>query len=156
VACGRPGRKFNPMNTAGTTDLGGFTVDTVRADHSPAIRDEMAVYLGNPCGAIIKRRASPPSTTMAIPIFLPGHGLIAEIHQPQVALVRSATAFTMSPAPRARGQAHLQADKVSPATTARSDHPSPTQDKFVAEMKGHATAVVGAGEGQGIHLTDVH
>src|SRR5215813_7479917 len=26
--------KFNPMNTGGTTDLGGFTVTMVRADHS--------------------------------------------------------------------------------------------------------------------------
>ena len=45
---------FNPMNTGGTTDLGGFTVTMVRADHSSGdIRDGMPIYLGNPCGVII-------------------------------------------------------------------------------------------------------
>src|SRR5262249_54433094 len=41
--------RFNPMNTGGTTDLGGFTVTMVRADHSSGdIRDGVPVYLGNP------------------------------------------------------------------------------------------------------------
>ena len=47
--------KFNPMNTGGTTDLGGFTVTLVRADHSSGdMMGSTPIYLGNPCGAIIK------------------------------------------------------------------------------------------------------
>ena len=47
--------KFNPMNTGGTTDLGAFTVTMVRADHSSGdIKDGMPIYLGNPCGVIVK------------------------------------------------------------------------------------------------------
>ena len=63
--------KFDPMNTGGTTDQGGFTVTLVRADHSSGdIKDGMPVYLGNPCGVIIKApRASRPSTIWATPIF---------------------------------------------------------------------------------------
>jgi L-ascorbate metabolism protein UlaG (beta-lactamase superfamily) len=38
------------MNTGGTSDLGGFTVTMVRADHSSGdIKDGMPIYLGNPC-----------------------------------------------------------------------------------------------------------
>ena len=52
--------KFNPMNTGGTTDLGGFTVTMVRADHSSGdIEDGMPIYLGNPCGVIIKAKGEP-------------------------------------------------------------------------------------------------
>jgi len=53
--------KFNPMNTGGTTDLGGFSVTMVRADHSSGdIKDGMPIYLGNPCGVIIKAAGEPP------------------------------------------------------------------------------------------------
>jgi hypothetical protein len=49
--------KLNPMNTGGTTDLGAFTVAMVRADHSSGdITNGMPIYLGNPCGAIIKAK----------------------------------------------------------------------------------------------------
>jgi L-ascorbate metabolism protein UlaG (beta-lactamase superfamily) len=52
--------KFNPMNAGGTTDLGGFTVTMVRADHSSGdIRDGMPIYLGNPCGVIVKAPGEP-------------------------------------------------------------------------------------------------
>jgi L-ascorbate metabolism protein UlaG (beta-lactamase superfamily) len=52
--------KLNPMNTGGTTDLGGFTVSLVRADHSSGdIVNGASVYLGNPCGAIVKARGEP-------------------------------------------------------------------------------------------------
>src|SRR5436190_21223988 len=47
--------KFNPMNTGGTTDLGGFSVTLVRAhDSSSDITDRMPIYLRHPCGLSIK------------------------------------------------------------------------------------------------------
>src|SRR6185437_13408592 len=53
-------QKFDPMNTGGTTDQGGFTVTMVRADHSSGdIKDGVPVYLGNPCGAVIKADGEP-------------------------------------------------------------------------------------------------
>jgi len=52
--------KLNPMNTGGTTDLGAFTVTLVRADHSSGdITNGMPIYLGNPCGVIIKAKGEP-------------------------------------------------------------------------------------------------
>ena len=53
-------QNLNPMNTGGTTDLGGFTVSLVRADHSSGdMANGASVYLGNPCGAIVKARGEP-------------------------------------------------------------------------------------------------
>ena len=52
--------KFDPMNTGGTTEQGGFTVTMVRADHSSGdIKDGMPIYLGNPCGIIVKAKGEP-------------------------------------------------------------------------------------------------
>ena len=46
---GRGLEKFDPMNTGGATEQGGFTVTLVRADHSSGdIKDGMPIYLGNP------------------------------------------------------------------------------------------------------------
>jgi L-ascorbate metabolism protein UlaG (beta-lactamase superfamily) len=43
--------KFDPMNTGGTTDQGGFTVTLVRADHSSAVFENgVSSSLGNPHG----------------------------------------------------------------------------------------------------------
>ena len=54
--------KLNPMNSGGTTDLGGFTVTLVRADHSSGdIVNGTPIYLGNPCGAIVKAKGNPPA-----------------------------------------------------------------------------------------------
>ncbi len=53
-------KNLNPMNTGGTTDLGGFTVSLVRADHSSGdMVNGAAVYLGNPCGVIVKAPNEP-------------------------------------------------------------------------------------------------
>jgi len=58
---------FDPMNTGGTTDQGGFTVTLVRADHSAGL-----VEAGVTSRSAIRtapssrRRASPPSITWGI------------------------------------------------------------------------------------------
>ena len=52
--------KLNPMNTGGTTDLGGFTVSLVRAEHSSnEVVNGTPIYLGNPCGVVIKAAGEP-------------------------------------------------------------------------------------------------
>ena len=59
--------KLNPMNTGGTTDLGAFTVTLVRADHSSGdITNGMPIYLGNPCGVIIKAKGRRPASRRSI------------------------------------------------------------------------------------------
>ena len=73
--------KFNPMNTGGTTDLGGFTVTLVRADHSSGdIEDGMPIYLGNPCGVIVKATGEPTVYHIGDTDIFSDMALIAEIH----------------------------------------------------------------------------
>jgi hypothetical protein len=48
------------MNAGGTTDLGGFTVSLVRADHSSGdVVNGVPIYLGNPCGVVVKAAGEP-------------------------------------------------------------------------------------------------
>jgi L-ascorbate metabolism protein UlaG (beta-lactamase superfamily) len=81
-------QKFDPMNTGGTTEQGGFSVTLVRADHSSGdIADGRPIYLGNPCGAIIKSPGEPTIYHMGDTDIFSDMGLIAEIHQPAIAMV---------------------------------------------------------------------
>ena|SRR6516164_2987424 len=66
-------QNLNPMNSGGTTDLGGFTVSLVRADHSSGdmVDGARRCISAIPAGRSSKRRASPPSITWATPIFFP-------------------------------------------------------------------------------------
>jgi L-ascorbate metabolism protein UlaG (beta-lactamase superfamily) len=51
---------FDPMNTGGTTDQGGFTVTLVRADHSAGMADAgVAFPLGHPNGIVVKAPGEP-------------------------------------------------------------------------------------------------
>jgi len=72
------------MNAGGTTDLGGFTVSLVRADHSSGdIVNGTPIYLGNPCGAIIKAAGEPTVYHLGDTDIFSDMALIAEIHQPR-------------------------------------------------------------------------
>lgn len=136
--------KFDPMNTGGTTEQGGFTVTLVRADHSSGdIRDGMPVYLGNPCGVIIKSRGEPTVYHLGDTDIFSDMALIAEIHQPKVAFVPIGDRFTMSPATAALAlKKFLKAEVAVPCHYGSFPVLEPNADKFVAGMKGAATRVV--------------
>jgi L-ascorbate metabolism protein UlaG (beta-lactamase superfamily) len=136
--------KLNPMNTGGTTDLGGFTVTLVRADHSSGeIVNDTAIYLGNPCGAIIKAAGEPTVYHMGDTDIFSDMALIQELHQPKVAMVPIGDRFTMSPASAALAvKRFLKLDRVIPCHYGSFPFIEATADTFVAEMKGHATKVV--------------
>jgi L-ascorbate metabolism protein UlaG (beta-lactamase superfamily) len=137
-------QKFNPMNTGGTTDLGGFSVTMVRADHSSGdIKDGMPVYLGNPCGVIIKAKGEPAVWHMGDTDIFSDMALLAEIHQPKVAMVPIGDRFTMSPVTAALAvKRFLKVDAVIPCHYGSFPIIEPNADTFVAEMKGHATRVI--------------
>ena len=136
--------KFNPMNTGGTTDLGGFTVTMVRADHSSGdIKDGMPIYLGNPCGVIIKAAGEPTVYHLGDTDIFSDMALIAEIHRPKVAMVPIGDRFTMSPATAALAvQRFLKVETAIPCHYGSFPIIEPNADKFVAAMKGHATKVI--------------
>jgi len=137
-------QKMNPMNTGGTSDLGGFTVTMVRADHSSGdIKDGMPIYLGNPCGVIVKAKGEPTVWHMGDTDIFSDMALLAEIHQPKVAMVPIGDRFTMSPVTAALAvKRFLKVDAAIPCHYGSFPIIEPNADKFVAEMKGHATKVI--------------
>jgi L-ascorbate metabolism protein UlaG (beta-lactamase superfamily) len=146
--------KFNPMNTGGTTDLGGFTVTMVRADHSSGdIKDGMPIYLGNPCGVIVKAANEPTVYHMGDTDVFGDMGLIAEIHQPNVAMVPIGDRFTMSPKTAAFAvKRFFKLDAVIPCHYGSFPIIEKNADAFVAEMAGHATRVIVPEKGKAVDL----
>lgn len=136
--------KFDPMNTGGTTDQGGFTVTLVRADHSSGdIRDGMPVYLGNPCGAIVKAPGEPTVYHMGDTDIFSDMALIAEIHQPKVAFAPIGDRFTMSARAAALAvRRFFKLEAVVPCHYGTFPIIAPNADEFVAEMKGAPTTVI--------------
>jgi L-ascorbate metabolism protein UlaG (beta-lactamase superfamily) len=136
--------QFNPMNTGGTTNLGGFSVTLVRADHSSGdIVNGMPIYLGNPCGAIIKAPGEPTIYHMGDTDIFSDMALIAEIHQPKVAMVPIGDRFTMSPHTAAMAvKRFLNLEVVIPCHYGSFPIIEANADSFLAEMKGHATKVM--------------
>jgi L-ascorbate metabolism protein UlaG (beta-lactamase superfamily) len=147
-------QKFDPMNTGGTTDQGGFTVTLVRADHSSGdIKDGMPIYLGNPCGAIIKAAGEPTVYHMGDTDIFSDMGLISEIYAPKVAMVPIGDRFTMSPATAALAvKRFFKLDAVIPCHYGSFPIIEPTADTFVAAMKGHSTKVVVPEKGRPLSL----
>ena len=69
--------------------------------------------------------------------------LIAEIHQPKIVFVPIGDRFTMSPATAALAvKRFLKVETVVPCHYGSFPIIEPRADKFLAEMKGHATKVV--------------
>jgi L-ascorbate metabolism protein UlaG (beta-lactamase superfamily) len=137
-------QKMNPMNTGGTADLGAFSVTMVRADHSSGdIKDGMPIYLGNPCGVIVKAKGEPTVWHMGDTDIFSDMALLSEIHQPKVAMVPIGDRFTMSPVTAALAvKRFLKVDAAIPCHYGSFPIIEPNADKFVAEMKGHPTKVI--------------
>jgi L-ascorbate metabolism protein UlaG (beta-lactamase superfamily) len=148
-------KNIDPMNTGGTTEQGGFTVSLVRADHSSAQMDNgVSQVLGNPCGIIVKSAGEPTVYHMGDTDIFSDMALIAEIHEPQVAMVPIGDRFTMSPKTAAMAvKRFLKLKSVIPCHYG-SFVPmvEANADKFVAEMKGHATKVIVPTKGEAVDV----
>jgi L-ascorbate metabolism protein UlaG (beta-lactamase superfamily) len=144
--------KFDPMNCGGTTDQGGFTVTLVRADHSSGdIKEGMPIYLGNPCGVIIKANGEPTVYHMGDTDIFSDMALINEIHAPKVAMVPIGDRFTMSPKTAAMAvKRFFTLGAIIPCHYGSFPVVEPNADKFLAEMKGHATKVVVPEKGKAV------
>jgi L-ascorbate metabolism protein UlaG (beta-lactamase superfamily) len=136
--------KFDPMNTGGTTEQGGFTVTLVRADHSSgATENGKSVYLGNPCGVIIAAAREPTVYHLGDTDIFSDMALIAEIHRPTIAFVPIGDRFTMSPKTAALAvNKFLKVETVVPCHYGSFPIIEKNADKFVAAMKGSATKVI--------------
>lgn len=142
--------KFDPMNTGGTTDLCGFTVSFVRADHSSGdVVDGVPVYLGNPNGVIVAARGEPTVYHLGDTDIFSDMALISEIHAPKVALVPIGDRFTMGPKTAALAvKRYLKVDVAVPCHYGSFPIIEKTADAFLAAMAGHATKVIVAENGR--------
>src|SRR5215468_9542593 len=94
---------------------------------------------------------APVITNYDLCMWLAGMGLIAEIHQPKVAFVPIGDRFTMSPITAALAvKRFFKLDKVIPCHYGTFPIIEPNADRFVAEMKGYATAVVVPEKGKAV------
>jgi L-ascorbate metabolism protein UlaG (beta-lactamase superfamily) len=136
--------KFDPMNTGGTTQQGGFTITLVRADHSSGeMQDGVSAYLGNPCGAIIAAAGEPTVYHLGDTDIFSDMALIAEIYQPKIAFVPIGDRFTMGPKTAAlAANKFLKVETVVPCHYASFPPLEKNADKFVAAMKDSATKVI--------------
>jgi L-ascorbate metabolism protein UlaG (beta-lactamase superfamily) len=136
--------KFDPMNTGGTTDQGGFTVTLVRADHSAGhFENGVSHALGSANGLIVKSAGEPTIYHMGDTDIFSDMALISEIHEPQIAMVPIGDRFTMSPKTAAIAvKRFLKLKSVIPCHYASFPVVEKDAAKFVEEMKGHATKVI--------------
>jgi L-ascorbate metabolism protein UlaG (beta-lactamase superfamily) len=138
---GKGVEKINPMNHGGTTDVGGFTVSLVKADHSSS--SDTREYLGNPNGAIITAPGEPTIYHLGDTDIFSDLSLFAEIYQPKIAIVPIGDRFTMSPKTAAIAvKRFLKVETVIPCHYGTFPIIEPNADKFVAEMKGSPTKVI--------------
>ena len=88
--------KFEPMNTGGTVDVGGFRVTLVRADHSAGmIEAGVDRPLGNPNGIIVRAEGEPTVYAMGDTDVFSDMALINELYAPEIAFVPIGDRFTM-------------------------------------------------------------
>jgi L-ascorbate metabolism protein UlaG (beta-lactamase superfamily) len=136
--------RFEPMNTGGTVDLGGFSVSLVRADHSAGLTEQgVNVPLGSPNGVIVKAPGEPTVYHMGDTDIFGDMALIAEIHEPEVAMVPIGDRFTMSPLTAALAvRRFFKLKCVIPCHYGSFPIIEPTADKFVAAMHDQGTKVI--------------
>lgn len=86
---------FDPTNTGGAVYHTDFICTFVRADHSSS---SDGVYLGNPCGVIIRpNKSEKPLYHMGDTDIFGDMGLIARLHEPVTGIVPIGDRFTMNP-----------------------------------------------------------
>ncbi len=88
--------KIEPMNTGGTIATADFELTLTQALHSSSSN---GVYLGNPCGIIIRPKATADQGKVVYHMgdtdMFAGMALINELHQPTIGLVPIGDRFTM-------------------------------------------------------------
>ncbi|MGL4325504.1 MAG: metal-dependent hydrolase [Beijerinckiaceae bacterium] len=139
-------KRFEPMNTGGTVDCGGFSVSLVRADHSAAQVEGGVQYpLGNANGVIVKAKGEPTVWHCGDTDIFSDMKLICQIHKPKVVMVPIGDRFTMGAATAA-----MAVQKFMPGVTtvipchygAFLPFTAPDAKSFVRAMKGAKARVL--------------
>lgn len=137
-------QNFDPMNTGGTTDQGGFRVTLVRADHSAAmIEAGVTVPLGFPNGIVVRAPGEPTLYHMGDTDIFGDMALIAELYRPDIVIVPIGDRFTMGSETAALAvRRFFKPRAVVPCHYGTFPMLEPDPDRFVAAMEGSGMQVV--------------
>jgi L-ascorbate metabolism protein UlaG (beta-lactamase superfamily) len=143
--------KAEPTNTGGTIRAGAFDVTFVRADHSSS---SGGVYLGNPCGLIVRETATGKTVYhMGDTDVFGDMALINELYRPKVGIVPIGDRFTMSPKTAALAcQRFFNFDVILPCHYATFGLLEPSADPFVKALGKDGGKVKAIDPGQSIEV----
>ena len=137
--------KIEPMNTGGTVRTGDFDLTLTNALHSSS---SGGVYLGNPCGIILRTKEDKTVYHMGDTDVFSGMELINELYQPTIGIVPIGDRFTMG-----AKSAAFACKKFFRFSTILPCHYGtfagmldPNADTFVTEMAGENVVVPAVGE----------
>ncbi|KMO11277.1 metal-dependent hydrolase [Methylobacterium platani] len=136
--------QFEPMNTGGTVDVGGFRVSLVRADHSAGMSEAgVTVPLGLPNGVIVRAEGEPTVYHMGDTDIFGDMALIQEIYRPDVLMVPIGDRFTMGAETAALAVKRFFRPKaVIPCHYGSFPIVDPSADRFVAALDGSGVQVI--------------
>ena len=145
---GKGVENVDPVNPGGTVDHGDFDVSFVKAFHSSGtVVDGMPVYLGNPCGVVIRAKDAPTVYHMGDTEIFGDMALVNEIFAPKVGLVPMGDRFTMGARTAAMAcEKYFDFDIVIPIHYATFPIIDQTPDKFIAAATGQNVVVPKVGE----------
>ena len=105
-----------PMNKGGTQEVAGIRFTMVHAIHSSGIEDGgQVVYGGEPCGYVITLEDGTCIYNAGDTAVFSDMALIAELYQPEIALLPIGDLFTMSPREAAVAARLLKPKIIVPA-----------------------------------------
>ena len=145
---GKGVENVDPGNPGGTLDQGDYDISFVKAYHSAStIVDGKPIYLGNPCGLVVRPKDGPAVYHMGDTEIFGDMALVNEIFAPKVGLVPIGDRFTMGARTAAMAcEKYFKFDTVIPIHYGTFPIIDQTPDKFIAEAKGQNVVVPKAGE----------
>lgn len=143
-------QKLEPGNTGGTIQTADFDLTFTNALHSSS--SDSGVYLGNPCGLVIKPKSAADAKHIVYHMgdtdMFGGMELIAAFHQPTIGIVPIGDRFTMGAKSAAFAcRRFFTFSTIIPCHFGTfAGMLAPNADAFVGEMKGHHVVVPKVGE----------
>lgn len=134
---------ISPANPGGTIDCGDVDVSFVKAFHSSGTMiDGLPVYLGNPCGVVVRSKDGPTVYHMGDTEIFGDMALVNEIFAPTVGLVPIGDRFTMGARTAAMAcSKYFKFETVIPMHYGTFPIIDPSPEKFIAEAKGQNVVV---------------
>jgi L-ascorbate metabolism protein UlaG (beta-lactamase superfamily) len=135
--------KIEPGNPGGTIDCGDFDVSFVKAFHSASTTvDGVPVYLGNPCGIVVRPKDGPTVYHMGDTEIFGDMALVQEFFQPDIGCVPIGDRFTMGAKQAAMAcKKYFKFKTIIPIHYGTFPIIDPDASKFLAEMEGQNVVV---------------